>query len=116
MALVAQLVDDVVVHKFEVESDITFGRKLDNVVTIDDTSVSSYHAVLKVVPNPSFPDVTEYFIEDLGSTNRTELNGSKVIEPVQVRHGDTITVAWNTFKFYDEGSQDLAKTTHLVKD
>lgn len=115
MAILAQLVDGVVTHKFDVsEKGLSIGRLPQNDVIIPDASVSSQHAVLEVTANENFPDIMEYFVRDLNSTNGTEINGVKIQGSVQLHHNDEITVAWNTFKFIDEDSVNLSKTAHIV--
>lgn len=116
MALLAQLVDGVVVHKFNVEeAAVTIGRLPQNDIIIDDSSVSSHHAKVYRETNPDFPDNIEYYVEDLGSTNGTELNGEKVSGKVLLHHEDEVKIAWNTFKFIDENAQNLEKTVHILE-
>ncbi len=116
MAILAQLVDGVVAHKFEINvGTLTIGRLPQNDVIIDDSSVSSNHAVVECKSNPDFPETVEYFIEDLGSTNGTEVNGERVEGIVQLHHNDEVKIAWNSFKFVDEGAVNLSKTVHILK-
>lgn len=116
MAVLAQLVDGVVAHKFDINHNkLTVGRMPDNEIIIDDSSVSSRHAVLGAMPNPDFPETIEYFIEDLESTNGTNVNGERIKGRVQLHHGDEVTIAWNTFKFIDEQSVNLSQTAHIIK-
>ena len=55
------------------EDVITLGRLSDNLVQIDDASVSSHHAELTLVG-------TEYLLKDLDSTNGTRVNGRTFTE------------------------------------
>lgn len=41
----------------------------------------------------------KYFLEDLGSTNGTYINGVRITEPVMLRDGDLIRVAGVTLQF-----------------
>lgn len=50
---------------------ISIGRDAENSISLDDVMVSRRHAVIQKVKN-------EFFIEDLGSTNGTFLNGEAV--------------------------------------
>jgi pSer/pThr/pTyr-binding forkhead associated (FHA) protein len=56
------------------DAQITIGRISENLLQIEDISVSSRHAQL------TLDDGGDYVLRDLGSTNGTELNG-KPIEP-----------------------------------
>lgn len=116
MAILMQLVDGVVANKFEIsDKKLTIGRLPQNDIIIDDSSVSSSHAVVECVPNPDFPEVVEYFVKDLGSTNGTELNGNALTLQAQLHHNDEIKIAFNIFKFLDEQSVNLSKTVHILK-
>jgi ubiquitin-protein ligase len=61
----------------------TIGRHADNVIQLNHHSVSGHHAVvLKLGDN--------FLTRDLGSTNRTRVNGSTISEAI-LREGDQIT-------------------------
>ncbi len=64
------------------EERITIGRAPDNLIQIDDPSVSSRHAQLTLVSD-------RYQLKDLGSTNGTRVNGESVTE-VFLRVGDRV--------------------------
>lgn len=55
------------------ERSITIGRAPDNMIVIDDASVSSRHAHLELVGET-------YRLKDLGSTNGTKVNGVPITE------------------------------------
>ncbi len=116
MAWLVQLLDDVVVHKFEINAPITvIGRKPSTDIVIDDTAVSSTHAQITLQPNAYFAQYQEAFIEDLNSTNGTQLNGQRVVGKQRLRHNDMVKVAWNTFKYIDESEQEMEKTAHMIR-
>jgi pSer/pThr/pTyr-binding forkhead associated (FHA) protein len=56
------------------ESTITVGRLADNMLQIEDASVSSHHAEL------TLDESGDYILTDIGSTNGTELNGKELAE------------------------------------
>jgi pSer/pThr/pTyr-binding forkhead associated (FHA) protein len=64
------------------EELITIGRAPDNIIRIDDASVSSRHAQLQLTGD-------SYHLKDLGSTNGTRVNGESVTEAL-LRLGDRI--------------------------
>ena len=63
----------------------TIGRKPGNDIQIDNLSVSGRHAQVITILEDSF-------LEDLGSTNGTYLNGVRIApaQPTPVRQGDMI--------------------------
>ena len=56
----------------------------------------------------------EYAIKDLGSTNKTYVNG-EAIATKTLEHDDNIRVGWNNFKFIDETQKDPNKTAKIHK-
>lgn len=71
-------------HEFPVANEMTVGRAGGCAVLLTaDTFVSQLHARL-------FRRDGDIFVEDLGSTNGTFLNGKKVSAPVSIRKGDKI--------------------------
>jgi FOG: FHA domain len=57
------------------ERSITIGRAPDNMIVVDDPSVSSRHAQLELVGET-------YRLKDLGSTNGSKVNGVPITETV----------------------------------
>ena len=66
-------------------SAITIGRAPEATVVLDDDFVSSHHARL-------MPRGAQWLVEDLGSTNGTWVNDSKVGAPVIVAPGATVRI------------------------
>jgi len=70
-------------------SAIVIGRAPSCTLVVDDDYVSSRHARV-------FPENDQWYVEDLGSTNGTLLNGERISEPqpfapgMQVRLGQTV--------------------------
>ena len=113
MAMVIQTVDGVVANRFLIEkSPLRFGRSARNPVQIDDLAVSSEHAEITVETGDKGKET--YFIQDLGSTNGTFVNESKV-QRQQLHHNDSIRIGWNVFIFIDENEHDLEKTSEIKK-
>ena len=116
MAILAQLLDDVVVHKFELQQPETrIGRKTDNHVVIDDSAVSGQHARVVLQANTYFAKYLEAYLEDMGSTNGTFLNDEPVTGRQRLHHNDIIRIAWNTFKFIDESEEEMEGTVHMIR-
>ena len=116
MAILAQLVDDVVVSKFDLKpGQLTIGRHPDNDVMIDDISVSRHHAVIEVVSSKYLDGALEFFIVDKGSKNGTFINEQSVNERERLVDGDVVRLAWNKFKLIDDGGNQLASTAHVLQ-
>ena len=112
----AQLVDGVVVHRFELKQGVvTLGRAPENDIVIDDAAVSSYHAQLHCETDSYFPNQLACSIEDLGSTNGTFLNDRALVGVQRLHDNDVIRIAWNQFKLMSGGvSAELDKTAHMA--
>jgi pSer/pThr/pTyr-binding forkhead associated (FHA) protein len=63
----------------------TIGRTMNNDIPLNDSFLSSEHAVLQW-------DGQAWTLEDLESTNGTRLNGREVVQPTPLDYGDTIQV------------------------
>lgn len=72
-------------------NEIRIGRKEDNQLPLDDSYVSNYHAKIFIKNN-------QIFIEDLGSTNGTILNGKRINGKVPLKSGDDIAIGKTAFK------------------
>lgn len=71
---------------------LSIGRNPDNDITIDDKSVSSYHAVF---------DFKKKSIKDLHSLNGTYCNGDKIVEK-QLQNNDVLTFGNSSYIFHDK--------------
>lgn len=69
-----------------VNSELTIGRGAGCALSFpDDTFVSTLHARV-------YPSGDAIWIEDLGSTNGTTVNGTQVTAPVRLRKGDRVAM------------------------
>lgn len=116
MAILAQLIDDVVVSKFELDKpEISVGRKPSSDIQIDDISVSGKHALIEVEKSAYMENVMEYFIRDLDSTNGTFVNEKRVLDRQRLLNDDVLRIAWNNFKFIDTTDTGLESTAHMLQ-
>ena len=76
---------------YELADEVTLGRAASCTVPLDDGYVSQLHARV-------FPRDGGWMVEDLGSTNGTYLNGSKVTRAVPVKRGDRVKVGATVFE------------------
>ena len=72
-------------RRIPIASRITIGRDPTNSITLDDMLVSRFHAVVQKVRS-------DYFIEDLDSTNGTYVNGERIPANKYVRLAPSDTV------------------------
>lgn len=115
-ATLALLVDGVVTKEFPLDKpDLTIGRRAGNDVRLDDIAVSGQHARVTVVPNRYLEGAEDVFLEDLGSTNGTQVNGQRV-ERVRLNHNDLIQIGFSSFKLLAERQLDLERTRYIVQD
>jgi pSer/pThr/pTyr-binding forkhead associated (FHA) protein len=86
----------------------TIGRKAHNDIQIDNLAVSGEHAVIVTILNDSF-------MEDLGSTNGTLVNGNAVKKHF-LQNNDVIELGKYKLKFIQEaGAQPAAATADFEK-
>jgi len=74
-----------------IHGELTIGRRASNMLVLDDQFVSGNHARI-------FIKNTDNMIEDLGSTNGTEVNGERLEERVILKVGDEIKIGSALFK------------------
>lgn len=88
---------------------MTIGRRPGNDIQIDNLAVSGEHAAINTIGKDSF-------LEDLGSTNGTLVNGKSIAKHV-LQHGDVIELGKYQLKYINEaamsqssGQEDFEKT------
>ena len=65
-----------------VDERVTVGRAMDNMIRLEDGTVSHHHAMFVL-------DATDYKLRDLNSTNGTRVNGMRILE-TRLNHGDQV--------------------------
>ena len=114
MAVLNLLVDDVVVKSFPLEkSGVTIGRSPDCDIQIEESSVSSKHARIEMIPNPVVAVLTDIFIEDLGSMNGIFVNDEQVSRQI-IQNKDRIRIAFTEFMLVTDVTGNLARTTVMI--
>jgi adenylate cyclase len=95
---------DGLVRQFPLASDRVFriGRSDKNDVVLVDDLASRNHAMLQQSGDGLF------YITDLGSSNGTLVNGSRIAAPVILRPGDHVKIGNHDFKFHQEIVQEFA--------
>ena len=85
--------------EFELDQErFTIGRKSENKIQIDNLAVSGKHALIVTILDDSF-------LEDLGSTNGTYVNG-KLIKKHALKDGDVISIGKHELKYVNENASD----------
>jgi hypothetical protein len=109
MAKLILSVDGQVLKEFTLSKERTLiGRKPHNDIQIDNLAVSGEHAAIITILNDSF-------IEDLGSTNGTMVNG-KPIKKHFLQNNDVIEIGKHKLKYFNDapaaaaGAADFEKT------
>ena len=88
---------------------VTIGRSPDNDIPLNDKAVSGHHAVVITILQDSF-------LEDLDSTNGTQVNGKQVAKH-PLSNGDVISMGRNTLKYAGEakGEEDDFEKTMIIR-
>jgi pSer/pThr/pTyr-binding forkhead associated (FHA) protein len=85
----------VVQGEYELNQErLTIGRKPDNDIPIDNLAVSGKHALVITILDDSF-------LEDLGSTNGSYVNG-KLVKKHALKDGDVIAIGKHELKYVNE--------------
>jgi pSer/pThr/pTyr-binding forkhead associated (FHA) protein len=88
-----------VTTQFELHAErVTIGRAPGNDVVLNDKATSGKHAAIVTILDDSF-------LEDLDSTNGTQVNGQPVTKH-PLAHGDVVTIGRNTLRYYTTGEAD----------
>ena len=109
-----------IIHRFEgkvvKEFSTKIGRKEENGICLDDSTVSGNHAVFSIDPSPLVhKHSNDVYIEDLGSTNGTFMDGKKVKREL-LKHGDIVKIGQHEFVYVDEDQLRMDKTVILDPD
>jgi len=85
--------------EFELDQErFTIGRKPENDIQIDNLAVSGKHSMIITILDDSF-------LEDLGSTNGTYVNG-KLVKKHALKDGDVIAIGKHELKYANENASD----------
>jgi len=111
MAKLVLSMNGVIQGEYELNQErLTIGRKLDNDIPIDNLAVSSKHALILTILDDSF-------LEDLGSTNGSYVNG-KLVKKHALKDGDVIAIGKHELKYINEHvttDDDEFEKTMIIK-
>lgn len=91
------------------QEETMVGRDLANDIAISDPEVSRRHA--RFVMKEGI-----VFVEDLGSTNGTFLNGTRLSSPQPLRPGDTITFGDKIVMTFEEAGLEMEPPVEVSED
>lgn len=80
--------------EFEIGDSATMGRAGSSEIPIEDPFASSAHA--RIFPRGQF-----MYIEDMGSTNGTYLNGRQLRRPEQLKTADTVRIGETEYRYQE---------------
>jgi pSer/pThr/pTyr-binding forkhead associated (FHA) protein len=86
-------------------SNISIGRRHGNDLQLNDLTLSGHHAQISCVPD-------YVFIEDLGSTNGTLVNGNHV-KKVSLEQGDIIQIGHHQLTYIEEADKPYEPTMFI---
>lgn len=95
-------------HSLETET-LSVGRKHTNDIQLNDLTVSGRHAMI------SQTQPEQIFVEDLGSTNGTLVNGKKVKRHM-LKHGEVVKIGDHDFTLIDETTRGFETTTVILPE
>jgi len=102
--------DNTVLREFPLKRGVIhIGRGPGNEIRLEDMSVSSQHAQLKVEQNQYLDSMNDICVQDLKSTNGTLINGKKIKTTI-LRHGDIINIGAYEFRLVYDNEQPMEST------
>jgi pSer/pThr/pTyr-binding forkhead associated (FHA) protein len=108
MAKLIMSLDNAVIRELPLDKErVTIGRKAHNDIQIDNLAVSGEHALIVTILNDSF-------LEDLGSTNGTLVNGNPIKKHILLNN-DVIEIGKYKLKFVSERQGGQASVADFEK-
>lgn len=105
MAKLISSLDGNVLQEYALDKErMTIGRRPTNDIHIDNLAISGQHAVIITIGEDSF-------LEDLGSTNGTLVNG-KLTKKHVLQHGDVIEIGKFQLKYINEAAASAARASN----
>ncbi len=106
MSKLIMTLDGAVVREYPIDKDsLSIGRKHGNDIQLNDLTVSGRHTLIVTMGE-------HVYVDDLGSTNGTLLNGARVAKTL-IKHGDVIQVGNYQFTYFDDDEQEYEPTMFI---
>lgn len=107
MAKLIVTLDDTLIKVVPLSKDrMTLGRRPYNDIVVDNLAVSGEHAALQAIGS-------EFFIEDLSSTNGTYINNKKIKRQI-LQTGDTIEIGKYAIKYVQDAEGDKSSAQQIA--
>jgi pSer/pThr/pTyr-binding forkhead associated (FHA) protein len=94
---------------------LRIGRKADNDIVLDDSSVSGHHADVITRASEFLDEALEVTLRDNNSTNGTRVNGIKITDQL-LKHPDLIKIGVFELRYSDEAVELAGQTRLLIED
>ena len=108
--------EGVTLNTYELKKTVTtIGRKSDNDIHLNDAVASSHHASITLKPNEYLEEQIDAKLEDLNSTNGTQVNGC-IVNAIELRNGDDIQIGSHHFIFESEENTGMESTAIFLPD
>ncbi|HMS28003.1 MAG TPA: FHA domain-containing protein [Burkholderiaceae bacterium] len=105
MAKLIVTLDDNLINVVSIDKNrMTLGRRPYNDVMVDNLAVSGEHAAIQAIGS-------EFYVEDLNSTNGTYINGKKVKRQI-LQTGDQIELGKYILKYINEATETKDAASH----
>lgn len=108
--------EGVTLNTYELESETTtIGRKSDNDIQLNDAAASSHHVCISIKSNEYLEEQIDAKLEDLGSTNGTQVNGC-IVKSTVLKNGDDIQIGNHHFIYESGESTGMESTAIFLPD
>ena len=108
--------EGVTLNTYTLEKDkTTIGRKSDNDIQLNDAVASSHHACVIMKANEYLEEQLDAKLEDLDSTNGTQVNGC-IVKSVELRNGDDIQIGSHHFIYENDEPASMDETAIYLPD
>lgn len=106
MSKLIQTLDGAVIREHPIDKDsISIGRHHSNDIQLNDLTVSSRHALVTTMGE-------HVYVDDLGSTNGTLLNGGRVAKSI-LKHGDVVQIGNFQFTYFNVDEEEYEPTMFI---
>ncbi len=108
--------EGVTLNTYNLEKPVTtIGRKSDNDIQLNDAVASSHHAHITISPNEYLEEQLDAKLEDLNSTNGTQVNGC-MVKSINLKNGDKIQIGSQYFIYENDDGDNMESTAIYLPD